>query len=207
MIIEFLGVSGVGKTTVAKAYKRKLEKEGKEVIWDTYDLYAKNGWLVRNLKKAFRVMAFAFANPKWVKEYKRFLNKNISSGKDILKPLFNAIFLKALLVKARKDDKIHIFDEGALQYLWAVKLRNVHCKSIRKQDVSVAMTFFDVPDKLIIVDASVKTIVTRIKQRGEYVKIMDYGKLEDSVIRMDQIKNDIFSIVKNIIEFEIVENN
>ena len=75
MIIEFLGVSGVGKTTVAKAYKRKLEKEGKEVIWDTYDLYAKNGWLVRNLKKAFRVMAFAFANPKWVKEYKRFLNK------------------------------------------------------------------------------------------------------------------------------------
>lgn len=207
MIIEFLGVSGVGKTTVAKAYKQKLEKEGKVVIWDTYDLYAKNGWLIRNLKKSFTVLIFGVLNPRWVKRYKIFLDKNISNKRDIPKPLFNATFLKALLVKAKKDDKIHIFDEGALQYLWAVKLRNDNCKWIRKQDVNAAIDFFGLPDKLIVVNASVKTIVTRIKQRGEYVKIMDYGNLNETVTAMNHLKDEIVSFVRLRTEIEAINND
>ena len=108
--------------------------------------------------------------------------------------------MKALLVKAKKDDKIHIFDEGALQYLWAVKLRNDNCKWIRKQDVNAAIDFFGLPDKLIVVNA-------RIKQRGEYVKIMDYGNLNETVTAMNHLKDEIVSFVRLRTEIEAINND
>lgn len=198
MIIEFLGVSGVGKTTVAKAYKRKLEKEGKEVIWDTYDLYARNGWLVRNIKKAFIVLAFSVSNPKWVLEYKRFLNKNISNIKDIPKPLFNAVFLKALLVKARKDGKIHIFDEGALQYLWAVKLRGN--KTVSDFDIQMIRNLLGFPEQLISVTADSQVIKDRIVNRGEYVRIQESLDLISTISEMKRIQGNIEKKIENLID-------
>lgn len=198
MIIEFLGVSGVGKTTVAKAYKRKLEKEGKEVIWDTYDLYARNGWLVRNIKKAFIVLAFSVSNPKWVLEYKRFLNKNISNIKDIPKPLFNAVFLKALLVKARKDGKIHIFDEGALQYLWAVKLRGN--KTVSDFDIQMIRNLLGFPEQLISVTADSQVIKDRIVNRGEYVRIQESLDLISTINEMKRIQGNIEKKIENLID-------
>lgn len=198
MIIEFLGVSGVGKTTVAKAYKRKLEKEGKEVIWDTYDLYARNGWLVRNIKKAFIVLAFSVSNPKWVLEYKRFLNKNISNKKDIPKPLFNAVFLKALLVKARKDGKIHIFDEGALQYLWAVKLRGN--KTVSDFDIQMIRNLLGFPEQLISVTADSQVIKDRIVNRGEYVRIQESLDLISTISEMKRIQGNIEKKIENLID-------
>lgn len=198
MIIEFLGVSGVGKTTVAKAYKRKLEKEGKEVIWDTYDLDARNGWLVRNIKKAFIVLAFSVSNPKWVLEYKRFLNKNISNIKDIPKPLFNAVFLKALLVKARKDGKIHIFDEGALQYLWAVKLRGN--KTVSDFDIQMIRNLLGFPEQLISVTADSQVIKDRIVNRGEYVRIQESLDLISTISEMKRIQGNIEKKIENLID-------
>lgn len=198
MIIEFLGVSGVGKTTVAKAYKRKLEKEGKEVIWDTCDLYARNGWLVRNIKKAFIVLAFSVSNPKWVLEYKRFLNKNISNIKDIPKPLFNAVFLKALLVKARKDGKIHIFDEGALQYLWAVKLRGN--KTVSDFDIQMIRNLLGFPEQLISVTADSQVIKDRIVNRGEYVRIQESLDLISTISEMKRIQGNIEKKIENLID-------
>lgn len=198
MIIEFLGVSGVGKTTVAKAYKKKLEKQGKEVIWDTYDLYAKNGWLVRNIKKAFTVVVFSVSNPMWVKAYKRFLEKNISNKKDIPKPLFNAVFLKALLVKARNDGKIHIFDEGALQYLWAVKLRGN--KTVSNSDIQMIRNLLGFPDKLISVTADTQVIKARIVNRGEYVRIQDSLDLISTINEMKRIQGNIEKNTKDFID-------
>ena len=182
MIIEFLGVSGVGKTTIGKQLRRKLEEEGWEVVWDTYNLYAHHGWLSRNIRKGYAVVKYAITHKKWVQGYKVFLSKSIKKRSDIRSPLFNGIYLKTRLEKARTDNKIHIFDEGALQYLWAVKLRGV--AAVSGSDIRDIERYLGLPDELIVVEASVETIASRIEKRGEYVRIMKDGNLKKMIIKM-----------------------
>lgn len=205
MIIEFLGVSGVGKTTVAKKYRNKLQAEEKQVIWDTYDLYATHGWLARNLKKALRVILFGITNPRWVKEYKCFLEGEIDERRDVKKLFFNGIYLKALLEKAQKDKHIHLFDEGSLQYLWAIKLRSK--KSLREQDIKTIEKFYGVPDKVVIVDADAEVIAKRILNRGEYVRIMDNGDLLGTIQEMQGKLKIIANYIQDNTTVELITNN
>lgn len=205
MIIEFLGVSGVGKTTIAKEYKRKLEAEGKWVIWDTYELYANKSWFIRNIYKSVIVVKFCVQNYDWAKNYRRFLEKEIEDRKDFRRPLFNGIFLKALLVNAKLDKKIHIFDEGCLQYLLAIKLRGKKC--VTKHDIEEMEMFYGLPDQLVVVDANAEVIVDRIKSRGEYVRIMDEGNLSDSVKNMQYTQDLIVKCLGNAVNIVIVKNN
>lgn len=205
MIIEFLGVSGVGKTTVAKAYKQQLEAEGKEIIWDTYDLYANQSWFMRNLKKSMVVFKFSFTQAKWIKKYWYFLSDSIPHKRDRVKPLFNAIFLKSLLLDTHKDNKIHLFDEGALQYLWAIKLRGN--STVSQIDMEIIKQLLGFPDKLIVVEASAECIEQRIINRAEYVRIMDNGNLIDTIKRMQFIQKEIISNIKGRTEIIYIDNN
>lgn len=204
MIIEFLGVSGVGKTTVAKKYKEMLECEGKEVVWDTFELYEKCGWITRNIHKAAIVAIYATCHRKWVREYYAHLIDNIPNKHERIKPLFNAVFLKALLHKAKGDNKMHIFDEGSLQYLWAIKLRGN--SSVTRYDVDMSEYFFGLPDRLISVNADAEKIAMRIEQRGEYVKIIDYGDLKNTIKRMQKQQQIIVSEIQNRIEIVEYDN-
>lgn len=205
MIIEFLGVSGVGKTTVASVYKRKLESEGKTVVWDTYDLYANKGWLSRNISKAVCISWYALSNWHWVQQYAAYLQKNEVSFRQKIKPLFNGIFLKLLLVKAKQDKRVHFFDEGSMQYLWAIKLRGKkHCTN---DDIEKIETLFGLPDVLIVVTASSETIMNRLLSRGEYTEIMNSGSLLESIIEMSIVCHEIEAKVSSIIQTAIIENN
>ena len=195
MIVEFLGVSGVGKTTVAKKYRENFENEGKTVIWDTYALYSNYGWFKRNIKKAICIIHFSLHNGKWVGYYYSFLKQEIIKRKDLTKPLFNGIFLKFLLEKAKNDQNIHIFDEGALQYLWAIKMRG-DCK-ISADNIVTIDSIFGLPDYLVSVTSEADTIASRIQLRGEYVRLMDSGNLLNTIKEMQDLQNSIIEALNN----------
>ena len=55
MIVEFLGISGSGKSFVATQYCHFLDDKGVNYIWPWKRIYAK-GYIQRNLKKSFAVV-------------------------------------------------------------------------------------------------------------------------------------------------------
>ena len=205
MIIEFLGVSGIGKTTIARKYKESLESEGKDVVWDTYDLYANQTWLQRNVKKALNVGLYTIRNPKWERKLKKYLEENVASKKDIIKPLFNGTYLKSVLDRANQDKKIHIFDEGSLHFLWAVKLRGK--TGVTGNDILVIKDLFGLPNKLISISAKPEIIEDRLIHRHSYTRILDEKNMLQAIKRMQLVQKEIVNYTCEFVEIAFVNND
>lgn len=205
MRIEFLGVSGVGKTTIARKYKANLEKEGKSVLWPTEDLYTKHGWFSRNAWKALAVIAFTAGHWKWVCGYAHFVYAEIGSVREAGKPIFNGIFLKLMLERAKEDGQVYLFDEGVLQLYWALKLRSG--KQVSSAQLEEMASRFALSDQVVNVEADAETIAKRIKTRGEYVRILEVGDLLDAISKMQCVQKEIIRLVQGKTSVERVVNN
>lgn len=203
MIIEFLGVSGVGKTHIATMYKEQLEQAGHIVVWDTYKLYKNYGWFHRNLRKLVPAAFYLVSHPHWA--------ARVSAQcctmhlKDRVTIFFNAAYLKTVLLSAALDENIHLFDEGAIQLLWAMKLRN-H-EPVQERDIVFIERTFGLPDKLLVISAEADTIEARIRSRGEYVRILDTLHLRDAIVKMQDTQAQIVSALAERLEIHVVENN
>lgn len=205
MIVEFCGVSGVGKTTIAKKYYDQLKNDGKDVSWLTYELYANQTWLRRNIYKGSAVVVFFFTHIRWSIKFFLFLEKHISL-KELVKPYFNAIFLKCCLDKVKGRSGIYIFDEGIAQHLWSIALRRN--QNIDDEDIASMFKFFGCPDKVISIEADAKIIQQRILHRDEYVKIMDTDDLLSKIVFMQSVqKHIIMGFEKNNIQIVTVNNS
>ena len=204
MIIEFLGVSGVGKTTLAKKYQSELEYAGRHIIWDTYNMYANNGWLNRNIKKSIVVSRFFIRNHLWVYQIYDYIKGQIASPIDRIGPLFNAIYLKKLYSAAQKDESDHLFDEGVFQLLMAIKLRN--SGNVKRGDVLAMIDLFGCPTKIISVNAPASIIASRLVERGEHVKLMEYGEILPKIETMLEVQQSIVDLASELTTVEKIDN-
>lgn len=194
MIVEFFGISGAGKTTIANRYALNMTSKGKSIIWETNDLYSKRNWFTRNVIKSLVVLKFLFNNPRWVFQFYRYIKTEIKKKRDLGNRLFNGIYLKTLYAKAQEDEVIYLFDEGIAQFLWAIKLRSG--KDVSLSDLDIMIDFFGSANQVIVIEADDKTIAKRITQRGQYVRIMDDGNLLDQIKKMRIIQNNIVRCIQ-----------
>lgn len=190
MIIEFFGISGVGKSTIAKMYYENNEN----MEWPRYNLYEKNNWLIRNVKKSISIFYYGLINFKWLADFYKILSKTgIQSLKEKNKILFNGIHLKYMLSKCNNGKK-YIFDEGVFQMIWAIYLRSNELP--KKEIIEKILTLFVIPDKLIIVDAKNETIKNRLINRGRKTKILETSNLTKKISEMKEILNAIIEFSK-----------
>lgn len=191
MITEFFGVSGVGKSTVA----RKYYEENKNIEWPRFNLYEKNSWIVRNLKKSIDVTCYFLFHLNWsIKFFKVFENTGIKKLKDKFWGIFNGIHLKYLFTKCINDEKEYIFDEGVFQFIWAIYLRSNELP--KKEIVEKLLSLFQMPNKLIIVDAEDEIIKNRLLKRGRKTKILDSADLLTSIAKNKEKLNLIVDYSK-----------
>lgn len=206
MIIEFLGVSGVGKTTLAEKYYNELIASKEEVEWFTYKLYKDNSWFKRNIMKASSIFFFLRKNKKWSREYKEFIDSNVSNINEQFKLWFNGCYLKANLQKALYKEKKYIFDEGTAQYLWAILLRNK--KEVTIEDFKRFYSFFSYPDIIYVVSAKPEIIKSRLISRGEKTKILESDNLLENIDKMRLVQKKILCFFdKKEVKIICIDNN
>lgn len=194
MIIEFFGISGVGKTTVAKEYL----KNSKDIEWPRYELYEKNNWLLRNLKKALYIVYFCIFNFKWVIKLNNLVKLlEINGFKDKFSVLFNGCFLKFQLLNCKKEKK-YIFDEGVFQYVWALYLRTL--KEPSEKIIVGILDLYGIPDEVNIVVADTEIIKERLIKRGRKTKILEKKDLINEIEKMKNIQNEILKFSNNLIQ-------
>lgn len=179
MIVEFLGISGVGKTFIATQYSLYLESKGINYIWPWKNLYSK-GYVIRNLKKALGVSWELITTPKWcIRLFKYLRHQDIRGKRDLPVLFFNGIFLNHAYKKYAKTKDVVLFDEGIAQFLWAVHFRNR--KGITEREIQEFLELFSLPYILYIVKASSEVILERMEKRNVRDEIRERGNAMDEI--------------------------
>lgn len=206
MIIEFFGISGVGKSTIVKQYiqTNPLVKAPR------YSLYEKNSWIIRNLKKLFYLFVFSITNIKWCFQYFKILKKiSFYNFKDKYTVFSNGIFHKYLLKKCKNNNQKYLFDEGVFQLIWGIYLRTDDV--IKKDIIEKIFELFGVPTELNIVVAKSQTIAYRLIQRGRKTKILEtndlISKIENMQLKMEKILSYAESFIQGKCQINFIDNN
>ena len=189
MIIEYLGVSGAGKTTNAKKMYDDMSKRGELVEYARFELYERRSWFYRNCIKSVLVIRVALFNIKWVGSAHQILRTLKLSKRDLLTLLFNYCALKSLLDKCNCSKKKYIFDEGVYQIIWATYLRTNIEPS--KEIVIPILNMFKIQSKLIVVNADTDLIIERLHKRNIRTKILEYSDLSQKIQAMKNVQNSI----------------
>ena len=199
MIIEFFGISGVGKSTICKEIYIN-----NKVKWPRYKLYENNSWIVRNLKKFASIILFSTGNLNWIIKISKVLKKYETIHiKDRINLLFNGCSLKILQKKCKNMEEKYIFDEGIFQYIWAIYLRAN--KKPSEEEIKTLLSLFSTPKKIYVVTANSDIILKRLKLRNRKTKLLESDNIMDKIEQMKEILNDILIITKSYLkETEIV---
>ena len=192
MIIEFFGISGVGKTTYTKKiYDQYFNEQQERVVWPRYELYVKCSWLVRNIRKSFGVVSYCIFKCAWVREVNQILESVTVERKERIKLLFNYISLRKMYYSLNLNH-VNLFDEGVFQAIWALYLR---CEDKPEEKlVRKILDIFPKPDKLYVITASKETIMQRLKARGLRTKILESENLSDRIEYMNTVMDEILRI-------------
>lgn len=195
MIIDFLGISGVGKTTIAKQKKEELVQNKNEVIWPWYNIYVEHNWLTRNIKKLYAVTCFSICNFRWVIKLIKILNIFADINlKEKIRVIFNGIYLKKNIIKCKNKEAIYLFDEGVCHYIWALYLRSN--MPIDEKIITEIINHFYLPNTIVVVDAKNRTIKDRLVNRNVKTKILKSNDLLESIKTNKDNLNIIIEIIK-----------
>lgn len=203
MITEFLGVSGVGKTTLAHRYVEERPGDCPKV-YQFETLYRKHGWLARNLIKSGSIVRFGMVHTRWVWKLAAFLRESEVPLRDFSTSLWNGTFLKASLLDLSPDREF-VYDEGVYQFLWSVFLRGGTCPA--KSLVQKHEALFGTPSKLVVVTAPPQKIESRLLKRNEYCRIMSAGSnLVEYITRMQTVMLAMLDFIDSGVSVEFIKN-
>jgi thymidylate kinase len=120
-VIEFVGLAGVGKSTISHRVAEILEQRGWRVEQPTYSVdHGMRAWQ-RLLLKFRLVTAEAIFHPaSAVRSAKAILATRQASAADVIRLTVNWLFMSSLLRKTDGRAEVHIFDEGLLNALWSI---------------------------------------------------------------------------------------
>lgn len=163
-IVEFLGLPGVGKSTLTREAVKALNAEGFSTHLACQHPW-RTSWLVKRLHSTLDIVKLTLRKPYYV--YRSSLAIHSSkqhSYYDQIKVTHNWMNVSAHTFRANHRQGIILFDQGMFQALWSVGY------SARVNLLPIAIhlnTFMPKPDLLVLVQAEASTVVRRLLARGE----------------------------------------
>lgn len=179
LFVEFIGVGGVGKSTLLNEIILQLETKG--IPFD--NLFYKKKAI--SLSDAFSIINLLFTSlmikPKTIFGFKKTLK------------LLAHYQLSCKL--ASKEKNVHIIDEGIFQKIRAIKLQS-NKKNLYNLSSNILRSV-QIPDIVVVVEASAEKIFQRRTLRVRESDSFTYQKVQEEVI-------DLHNVVKTIDEVKSV---
>ena len=199
----------------AKSEEGLLEKALDELKLKESDVltkyYEEKGGLFSGKKYTIEVVKLSDIADLGKDLLKELLNSLNMNKRDTSKLFFNGVYLKESFSKCRADDNIrYIFDEGIIQYIYAIYLRK---KTEPEEKIIIELAqLYGLPDYLYVIRATSKTIYSRLINRGRKTRILETDNLLEDIEKLQTIEQQIVSIIleKGLMDSEkisIYDNN
>ena len=121
--IEFLGLPGAGKTTIARELLCLVREEQAQVRFSRALMGVERSFLRRSLRRSLLVAKTFLRAPSTMVAASRGLTPGNARGKDALKTRWN--FLSVLAIELRRPGRgLLIADEGIAQGLWGARMHH-----------------------------------------------------------------------------------
>ena len=165
IIVEFIGLPGVGKSTLSRAVAAELTSRGTTVDEPIHkrDSYSTPRRIASKARFAGRNLRTA---PKTAHTLTRnVLHTNQQSLTDLVRVLFNLHYVAGVTTAFRPQAGVTLLDQGVFQARWSVGLRSTRpiAEAIESVDIPANLT----PDLVVCVEAPNETIADRLTTRAD----------------------------------------
>jgi thymidylate kinase len=220
-IIEFLGSTCSGKTTLLKEAQSAFSQRGKTVYLlrdSILPLCERQIWAKlfkhltpeKNRDKLLKGLFYYFVLPSYTIRYicshtcfalyilKQQFERNIplSHKIKVLKWFFNTAGFRKFVANTITEDEIIIFDEGIIQR--TLNLYTSERETADASDVMKLINNINLPDMIIFVTSPLSHCVDRIENRNLNFRLR--GKNKSSIVEFIKNQLSTASLVKNIIK-------
>jgi len=163
--VEFLGLPGVGKSSLSRRVAVMLRERGHPVHEATFDLGHTPGTMSRSLRKAVPVGREMLLHP-WSagRACRAVIASRQDSSLTAFKMIFNWLMVAGIARRATRLQGVHLFDQGLCQALWSIGLSSSNAAPGRVGDALFALA--PRPDLIFNIEASAETVARRLRERG-----------------------------------------
>ena len=196
VIVEFLGLPGVGKSSVSHRVAEILSGRGLPVRQPTFTLDHGPGKFQRTVRKSRYVAAEALLRPGYAMRSARALRATGQSSPRLrFKMLFNWLLISALMRRSRRIRAVHLLDQGIYQALWSIGLGGAdHCITRAGRELAGWMP---TPTMVAVIEADLETVARRLEERGGTHSRADGWRASDADLfrRSSQLLEETKSLV------------
>ncbi len=213
MIVEFIGLPGSGKTTIAKNVYFQKSIALRKIRYPLFFLYRKS-WFKRNIIKSFKVTKYVLCNYfKSISILKSIYDTNQNSIIQIIRLYFNFMFLLATYGEFKECDDVIIFDEGLLHFMWAIQYASEN--QLDSINIRQFMDYGIQPDVVVKIDCDANTVFERLILRGPKTRLDKevnlLCKIKESIDKFDYILSNLKSLKLDsridIVSIDNTDNN
>ncbi len=164
VVVELCGLPGTGKTTLAGLVNAELTERGRRCEIADVAMSAATSRSQRLVHKATAVTARAARHPVLTASSARWIAASRQEeARDAVAGLAQWLAVQQAVSLARRDQGIHLFEEGVVQTLWTIGLRarrDVVRRLVDSHPIEAR------PDLLVVVDAPVDVVRERLAGRS-----------------------------------------
>jgi hypothetical protein len=199
LVVEFVGLPGVGKSHATRLVAAGLAAVGTPARSSALRINHELGRSRRVLQKSGICAAEALGRPRRAARVGRAL---IGSGQqsrvDVLRLLYNWLFLVGLLRRARTRPVVELLDEGIYQLLWSIgfagneRVIREHSSAFLGDPPSAV----PMPDVVVVVEAPLELIQARLasrKSRAGRLDRMEGAERQAALARGADLLNELLS--------------
>ena len=125
-IVEFIGLPGSGKSTIAHALAETLRRRGATVSEPTWQNDHASSVPARTFRKGAFAIAAGIRDPERAGDLVQWIaHSRQPTIREAVKLTVNALYLAEARERCAHAPGIHVFDQGLLQQLWSVLYRAI----------------------------------------------------------------------------------
>ncbi|WP_224333816.1 AAA family ATPase [Haloprofundus halobius] len=206
LFVEFVGVPGVGKTTLATALADRLRDAGFEVYQPNNRVDALSPMVRVSMKAAYSGL-LCVTNPRFAaKSIGALPWRSLVESSDTRSVSFNWFFVNGVIQRHNRKRGISVIDQGPLQGYWSTALSE-HPKVKFRIESLLRERYRTVPTFVVQVVTDRETITDRLASRDSNwsrVKptVDDGYSLEDAFDVFDELKDLVDDLSSQYSQFE-----
>ncbi|MGI9435940.1 MAG: hypothetical protein ACR2Q4_14125 [Geminicoccaceae bacterium] len=162
-IVEFVGLPGAGKSTIAHALAKRLRAEGELVTEPTREVSMSQG---RRWRKAAHALRSFLYNPRsGIQGIRLILMSRQRTLRDAAVAAFNFLYVRGVMEASACRPGIHLLDQGFCNALWTIGFSAQVDDPLTPFRDATDCLWGKLPDLVLLVTARPATVVARLRAR------------------------------------------